>query len=155
MGNIKGNTTLVKIADKTLVSQRNLSWSISDSMLAIAGQSGKSKNRKPSKRYGMQVSLSGLYDPDNPDNSLDLLMARITNKEIVKVVTGNDLKGYRMFLGYIDNISEEMNQNILTTYQASIVSSSTYASIIVPWILADGTWNDDGVWKDFEIWNDN
>jgi len=155
MGVIRGNTTLVQIADRTLVSQRNLSWSMRDSMLEIAGESGKSKNRKPSKKYEMQVSLSGLYDYENPGYSLDLLMTRITNKEIVKVVTGNDLKGYRLFLGYIEGISEEMNQKSMTTYQARIVSSSTYASITVPWILADGTWDDDGVWKDFEIWNDN
>lgn len=155
MGVIKGNTTIIEVAGTTLVSQRTLSFNIATNFLAIAGSSGKAKNRKPEGRFEMTINIGGLYDPDNPNASSKLLLDNLTGKTRAQIVFGSNLADYRSFLGYVKNIKKEMNQSNLVTYQAQIVSDSTYAHQIMPWVLADGSWDDTGVWKDFEIWIDN
>ena len=155
MGQVKGNTTVIEVAGTTLVSQRTLSWNITTDFLAVAGSSGKSKNRKPSGRYEMSVSLGGLYDPENPNASAKLLLDNLTGKTRAQITVGSDLVDYRTFLGYVKDLKEEMNQSDLVSYQATIVSDSTYVHVVIPWILAEGSWDDTGVWKDYEVWNDN
>jgi hypothetical protein len=155
MGQVKGNTTVIEVAGTTLVSQRTLSWNITTDFLSVAGSSGKSKNRKPSGRYEMLVSLGGLYDPENPNASAKLLLDNLTGKTRAQITVGSDLVDYPTFLGYVKDLKEEMNQSDLVSYQATIVSDSTYVHVVIPWILAEGSWDDTGVWKDYEVWNDN
>lgn len=146
---------MIDVAGTTLVSQRALTWNIATDFLSIAGSSGKSKNRKPSGRYEITVNLGGLYNPDNPNASAKLLLDNLTGKTSAQITVGSDLADYRTFLGYVKNIKEEMNQTGLVSYQATIVSDSKYEHVIIPWILAEGAWDDTAVWKDYELWNDN
>jgi hypothetical protein len=155
MGLIKGNTTIVEVADTLLVSQRSLSWKISTEFLDIAGYSGKAKNRKPNGKYSIDVSLSGLYDVDNPGASSDLLLEKIQNRERVKVYIGSNVMNYWLFLGYVQNLKKEFNKGDFVTYSASIISDSTLFDVIIDWILKEGVWDDTGVWKDYEYWKDN
>lgn len=155
MGKIKGNTTIVEVADTTLVSQQTLSFQIMDNFLEVAGYSGKAKNRKPKKRYEMQVSLGGLYDPEASDASADFLISKLQGKERVKVATGSDVMDYNIFYGYIKSISEEMNKDNPVSYQAKIISDSEHSQLVIPWLMSSGDWDDTGVWKDYRIWDDS
>jgi hypothetical protein len=131
MGQIKGKLMLLQMDGVELVSQREMSFEISDEMLDATVKGDAAKKRIPLGEYDISESIGGLYEAGAASGAgVNDLIANITGKVKATLLISSTQSGAPTYEvdGYVNNVSVEMNKDDLVTYSADFVSSGELTS---------------------------
>lgn len=126
MAQIKGKLMVLQMDTVELVSQRELSFEISDEMIDTTVKGDAAKKRIPLGEYDISLSIGGLYETSGTaGGAVEDLISNITGKVEATLLITTSLSGGPTYevKGYASNLSLEMNKDDVVTYSADFASS--------------------------------